>query len=234
MTFYFLDEHISFPNPLDADPEGLLALGGDLTPKRLLLAYHMGIFPWYSVGQPLLWWSPDPRMVLFPNEIKIQKSLLRVLRKKSVTVTLDRAFSQVIRNCSKVPRRDQEGTWITEEMIQAYEELHAMGYAHSVEVYYDGRLVGGLYGVSIGASFFGESMFSMERDASKVAMAWLAKFGQQQGLHMIDCQIPTDHLKSLGAREVDRQDFLERLSRSNQIETIMGSWSDLLKSSEGF
>lgn len=234
MTFYILDENIRFPNPLDAEPEGLLAIGGDLNPKRLLLAYHMGIFPWYSEGQPLLWWSPDPRLVLIPDEIKISKSLKRNLRKKDITVQMDGDFSSVIRRCAEVPRRDQEGTWITDEMMEAYEDLHQMGYAHSVEVYQEGNLIGGLYGISIGGSFFGESMFSSATDGSKMALAWLAKFAESKGWQMIDCQIPTDHLKSLGAKEMSRRDFLETLSQSNQQETIMGSWKGLLHPLEGF
>ncbi len=197
-----------FP-PLDQaldEPEGLLAAGGDLSPTRLLAAYRRGIFPWYSAGQPVLWWSPNPREVLLPGEFKCSRSLAKTLRNRGFEVSYDRAFSAVVQACAA--RRDNStGTWITPEMHTAYCELHTRGNAHSVEVRLGGELVGGLYGVLMGRVFFGESMFSRERDASKVALAWLAERGVVAGLTLIDCQLPTPHLRSLGSKPVSRREF---------------------------
>jgi leucyl/phenylalanyl-tRNA--protein transferase len=196
-----------FPHPSLADPSGLLAVGGDLSPERLLLAYAHGIFPWYSQQDPILWWSPDPRLILLPGELKISRSLLRTLKKKIFSVTVDAAFDKVIRACAKT----REETWISAEMIEAYEKLHEMGFAHSVETYLEGRLVGGLYGVSLGRAFCGESMFSLVSDASKVALVALVDYLSRRGFRFIDCQVPTDHLKSLGAKEIPRKEFLDLL-----------------------
>jgi leucyl/phenylalanyl-tRNA--protein transferase len=197
-----------FP-PLDQaldEPEGLLAAGGDLSPARLLAAYRRGIFPWYSAGQPVLWWSPNPREVLVPGEFKLARSLAKSVRNRGFEVTFDRDFAGVMRACAE--RRDHStGTWITSEMHAAYCELHARGHSHSVEVRLGSDLVGGLYGVLLGRVFFGESMFSRERDASKVALAWLAKQGAVAGLQLIDCQLPTPHLRSLGSKPMTRGDF---------------------------
>jgi leucyl/phenylalanyl-tRNA--protein transferase len=194
-----------------AEPNGLLAAGGDLSPQRLLAAYRRGIFPWYSAGDPPLWWSPDPRMVLFPDELKISRSLTKTLRNASYQVRLDTAFGEVIGTCASKPREGQPGTWITQEMQAAYGELHQMGYAHSVETWVDDKLAGGLYGVAIGRAFFGESMFSDARDASKIALAHLCAHLKRRGFGIIDCQMETRHLTSLGARPIPRRDFAARL-----------------------
>ena len=182
-------------------------MGGDLSPARLLLAYSQGIFPWYSDPSPILWWSPDPRLVLFPDEIKISRSLRRVIKKQVFAITIDGAFGEVIRSCAGV--RDE--TWITREMIEAYLALHDLGYAHSFETWHAGRLVGGLYGIALGRAFFGESMFSVMSDASKVALVHLVDFVAGLGFEFIDCQTATAHLKRLGAREISRKQFLDRL-----------------------
>ena len=197
-----------FP-PLDQvldEPEGLLAAGGDLSPTRLLAAYRRGIFPWYSAGQPVLWWCPNPREVLVPDEFKTSRSLAKTLRNRGFEVTFDRDFAGVVSACA-TRRESSAGTWITGEMHAAYCELHARGHAHSVEVRLGGELVGGLYGVLMGRVFFGESMFSRERDASKVALAWLSERGRVAGLQLIDCQLPTPHLRSLGSKPMTRSAF---------------------------
>jgi leucyl/phenylalanyl-tRNA---protein transferase len=198
----------SFPPPEQAldDPAGLLAAGGDLSPARLLAAYQRGIFPWYSPGQPVLWWSPDPRAVLFPEEFRCTRSLAKTLRNAGFSLEIDRDFAAVIDSCA-APRGHSPGTWITTEMRNAYLHLHRLEYAHSIEVYRDGVLAGGLYGVRMGSVFFGESMFSRERDASKVALARLVEICQRNGIAVIDCQLPTRHLESLGARPIARAQF---------------------------
>lgn len=193
------------------EPNGLLAAGGDLSPQRLLAAYRRGIFPWFSAGEPLLWWSPDPRMVLFPDELKISRSLAKTLRNADYEVRLDTAFGDVIRACARKPRAGQSGTWITPEMQQAYRELHRLGYAHSVETWIAGKLAGGLYGIAIGQAFYGESMFADARDASKIALAHLCAYLKLRGFGIIDCQMETRHLASLGARPIPRCDFVARL-----------------------
>ena len=200
MTVYRLGKTLAFPPPEEAEPSGLLAVGGDLAPDRLLLAYAMGIFPWYTDDTPILWFSPDPRGVLTPATLVVHRSLARRVRSRCYEVTLDRSFGDVIRGCSASPREGQQGTWITDDMIAAYEKLHELGFAHSVEAWKDDMLVGGLYGVSIGTAFFGESMFSRERDASKAALARLVEAGLVAGLTLIDCQLPTPHLRSRGSR----------------------------------
>lgn len=198
-----------FPHPSEADENGIVAFGGDLSPSRLMLAYRNGIFPWYSAGDPILWWSPDPRLILNLEDFKLRKSLRK--RQKHFEVRFDTAFPEVIRACAAAPRPGQQGTWLQPEMIEAYEALHAMGYAHSVEAWQNGELVGGLYGVAVGAVFCGESMFARLSDASKVAFAALVEHLAERGFEMIDAQVPTEHLKSLGAIEVSREYFLERL-----------------------
>ena len=208
----FLDIGTPFP-PVELallKPNGLLAAGGSLSALRLLDAYRHGIFPWFNTGEPILWWSPDPRMVLIPEEFKISRSLRKTLRDKRYEVRTDSAFEQVMRACA-APRREQAGTWIHEDMIAAYTELHQMGVAHSVEIWMNDNLVGGLYGISIGHMFYGESMFSHATDASKIALAHLTAQLQRWGYGMIDCQMSTPHLASLGAREIPRTEFMHRL-----------------------
>jgi leucyl/phenylalanyl-tRNA--protein transferase len=205
------------------EPNGLLAAGGDLSPERLLEAYRHGIFPWFSPGDPILWWSPDPRMVLFPSELKVSRSLAKVLRNRPYEVRFDTAFREVMMACAE-PRKDQEGTWITPFMVEAYTRLHELGFAHSVEVWIDDRLAGGLYGVAIGRMFYGESMFSRERDTSKIAFVYLVRQLELWNYGMIDCQMKTSHLASLGAREIPRQDFLARLSSLIQYPQILVPW----------
>lgn len=205
-------------------PNGLLAAGGDLSPPRLLAAYRQGIFPWYSPGEPILWWSPDPRMVLFPEEIRITRSLAKTLRNANYTVRLDTAFDQVIAACAATPRAGQSGTWITTEMQAAYGRLHALGHAHSVETWRNGRLVGGLYGVTVGHAFCGESMFSRATDASKIALAHLCRYLAARGYGIIDCQMETAHLTSLGARPLPRADYVARIAALATATETPGRW----------
>lgn len=219
----------SFPDPKHAlcEPNGLLAVGGDLTPTRLTHAYRCGIFPWFSDGDPILWWSPDPRTVLFPSQIHVSRSLRKRLRNTSFHVTFDRAFSAVLHGCA-APRDAQDGTWIVPEMIAAYETLHAQGLAHSVEIWQDEQLVGGLYGVAIGRVFFGESMFSRASDASKIALVYLCQQLEAWGFELIDCQMRTDHLLRMGAFELSRTGFIAALNRFCPQAGRPGSWSDFI------
>ena len=215
-----------FPPSCDAldYPNGLLAVGGELTPDTLLSAYRRGIFPWYEEPQPVLWWTPDPRSVLFPQDIHISRSLARTLRREGFQLAVDQRFTQVMRNCA-VLRGDGLGTWIDDAMIAAYSELHNMGYAHSIEVLdADGKLAGGLYGVALGRVFFGESMFSKVSDASKVALVALVDILRRGDFHMIDCQVESDHLNSMGARNINRLDFEQRLAQTIDSETDRGIW----------
>jgi leucyl/phenylalanyl-tRNA---protein transferase len=216
LTWIEPDQPLPPPEKASAEPNGLLAAGRDLTARRLLEAYSQGIFPWYSQGQPVLWWSPDPRMVVFVQEFAPSRSLRKTLRRVDLTgswtVTLDQAFVQVMKACA-APRPKQDGTWITRDIIRAYHDLHRAGHAHSVEVWAEGRLIGGLYGVSIGRMFFGESMFARVSDASKCAYAALVAMLLRLGFCMVDCQQSTEHLASLGAREIPRDEFLARLRR---------------------
>ena len=206
-----------------AEPNGLLAAGADLSLPRLLEAYRNGIFPWFSHDQPILWWSPDPRMVLFPAELKVSRSLARTLRSTRFEVRADTAFDAVIKGCRQ-PRRGESGTWITEEMAEAYGTLHRAGFAHSVETWLDGKLVGGLYGVALGRAFFGESMFARVSDASKVALVALARQLQHWGFGVIDCQMNTAHLASLGAREIPRAEFTRRLRELVHYAPVPVPW----------
>lgn len=207
-----------------AVPNGLLAAGGDLSPERLLNAYAKGIFPWYSPGEPILWWSPDPRMVLFPDEIRISRSLSKTLRRGAYEVRLDTAFDAVISACAEMPRAGQNGTWIAAEMQAAYAELHRQGFAHSVETWIDGELTGGLYGVALGRAFYGESMFAHRTDASKIALAHLGEQLRRLGFGIIDCQMETAHLASLGARPIARAEFRTRLDRLVREGPAPGRW----------
>lgn len=206
------------------EPNGLLAAGGDLSPHRLLTAYAQGIFPWYSRGEPILWWSPDPRMVLFPDEIKISRSLAKTLRHKAYEVRLDTAFDAVMAACAQAPRAGQAGTWIGTDMRAAYGRLHALGFAHSVETWIDGALAGGLYGVAIGGAFYGESMFARVTDTSKIALAHLGAQLRQLGFGIIDCQMQTAHLATLGARPVPRQAFCALLDGLSAAPIAPGRW----------
>lgn len=223
MAVYRLNKDLIFPDPILADPEGLLAVGGDLSVERLLLAYSMGIFPWYSDGQPILWWSPDPRLILYPDQIKISKSLKRNINKYEIKY--DQQFRNVMLNCSEISRPGQDGTWITDQMIEAYCILHIKGFAHSVEAYLDGELVGGLYGISLGNAFFGESMFAKEPDASKVALVNLAEKLVEWEFDFIDCQVTTDHLLRMGAVEIPRSEFLSGLNNALRLPTRVGNWN---------
>ena len=221
--FRLVDEPI-FPPPDYADPSGLLAVGGDLSKERLLEAYRLGIFPWYSDDQPILWWSPDPRLVLDLKDFTISRSLRKTLKKAIFQVTFDHAFEQVIQACALIPRAAQNGTWITEEMREAYINLHGLGYAHSVESWLGGELVGGLYGVSLGKAFFGESMFHLKTDASKVALATLVEKLKSWDFHFIDSQMTTEHMIRLGAKELPRRIFLKLLQLALRQPTKRGRW----------
>jgi leucyl/phenylalanyl-tRNA--protein transferase len=211
----WLADNSPFP-PLESalhEPNGLLAAGGDLSPKRLLAAYRLGIFPWFNEGEPILWWSPDPRMVLFPDELKISRSLAKRLKNSDYEVRFDMAFRDVMLACAEAQRPQQDGTWITADIIAAYCKLHELGYAHSAETWINGKLVGGLYGVAIGKMFYGESMFHHVADASKIAFVHMVQRLKQQGFELIDCQMKTAHLASLGAREIPRAEFSLRLAK---------------------
>jgi leucyl/phenylalanyl-tRNA--protein transferase len=217
-----------FPDPGAGDARGLLAYGGDLAPERLLAAYAQGVFPWYEEA-PILWFSPDPRMVLRPTELHVGRSLARRLRARPYSVTMDTDFAGVVRACSEVPRSGQDGTWINDDMIEAYCVLHELGFAHSVEAWArdaegDARLVGGLYGVSLGRAFFGESMFARADDASKIAFAWLVRQLDAWDFALVDCQVETEHLRRFGARLWPRADFLAALGRALEAETRRGRW----------
>ncbi len=222
----WLNARTPFP-PLEAalaEPNGLLAAGANLSPARLIDAYRRGIYPWYSEGQPLLWWSPDPRMVLFVEEFKVSRSLARRVKRRDFDVRIDTDFDAVIEGCAEAPRQGQFGTWITRDMIEAYGRLHEMGYAHSVEAWRGGELVGGLYGLALGQVFFGESMFSRAADASKVCLAALVALLQQFGVVLIDCQQETEHLASMGARPIPRHEFARKLDELIHSNAAPAGW----------
>jgi leucyl/phenylalanyl-tRNA--protein transferase len=221
---YLLDESLTFPPADLADDSGVLAVGGDLSPERLLLAYSLGIFPWYSHELPILWHSPDPRTVLEPARIHVPKSLKKQMSREPYRVTLDTAFADVIRACAESPRPGQNGTWITEDMQAAYIELHRRGFAHSIEAWAGGELAGGLYGVSLGAAFFGESMFARRSDASKIAFVTLVRQLSAWRFHMIDCQMETDHLRRFGAENWPRKRYLAELKHCLSVPTRQGRW----------
>ncbi|MEW6221565.1 MAG: leucyl/phenylalanyl-tRNA--protein transferase [Thermodesulfobacteriota bacterium] len=225
MPVFRLTRTLAFPPPGLADPDGLLAVGGDLTPDRLLLAYQQGIFPWYGPGDPILWWSPDPRFVLLPEAVHIPRRLARTLRQGRFTLTIDTAFAQVIAACATVPRPGQPGTWIVPAMAAAYNELFRLGFAHSVEAWQDDTLAGGLYGVSLGRAFFGESMFHHVADASSAALVFLCQQLTAWGFDLLDCQVATGHLSRLGARPMPRPEFLARLAKSIAAPTRPGPWT---------
>ena len=224
MPVYRLTSRLAFPDPERAEGS-LLAVGGDLTPDRLLLAYSQGIFPWYEEGLPILWHSPDPRMVLEVEALHVPRSLRKTMRQQPYRITLDTAFREVIEACAAAPRVGQDGTWITEEMKDAYCELHRLGYAHSVEAWATNhQLVGGLYGVSLGAMFFGESMFAKAKDASKIAFVTLVEFLRRRGITLVDCQVHTEHLERFGAVEWPRRRFLTELAKALESPTHSGPW----------
>lgn len=210
MPIFQLDDTLAFPDPALSEKDGLLAIGGDLSTDRLILAYKTGIFPWFEGDVPL-WWSPDPRFVLFPDELKISTSMKTLLKRNAFSFTINQAFSEVIRQCKSVTRDGQAGTWITEEMQDAYNELHKLGYAVSAEAWNEGELAGGLYGIRIGKMFFGESMFSHQSNASKSAFISFVDQLKSEGVELIDCQVYTAHLESLGARMIPRKEFLQRI-----------------------
>lgn len=224
MPVYSLDQSLVFPPPQLARADGLLAVGGDLTPERLLQAYRLGIFPWYGPGEPILWWAPDPRLILFPAELKISRRLARTIRQNRFRIEFDLDFARVIQLCGET-RRHRGGTWLDRPLIEAFCRLHRLGYAHSVECYQDGRLVGGLYGLALDRIFFGESMFSLVRDSSKVALAALVTHLQARSFALIDCQVRTEHLLSLGAREIGGDRFYRLLLEHIGNTAPDGSWS---------
>ncbi len=224
MPVFQLTDDILFPAPEFAEPDGLLAVDGDLSAPRLIAAYRQGIFPWYSEGEPILWWSPAPRLVLFPEQFHLPRRLGRTIRKKTFQVTADTAFAEVITACGSLRRQTGEGTWITEAMKKAYIHLHHLGFAHSIECWQKGKLAGGLYGVCLDRVFFGESMFSARTDASKVALAALVNLSENIGIRAIDCQMSTAHLLRFGSRELERQEFQEMLEQFIQIIVPQKKW----------
>lgn len=225
MPVYSLGNDVGFPSANLANEDGLLAVGGQLGIDWLMAAYEQGIFPWYDDKNPILWWSPNPRLILHPQDFKVSKSFKRVLKKQAYDLYFDRSFKKVIEECSKAPRGVGDGTWITEEMKLAYISLHEYGAAHSLEVYEQDELVGGLYGVSLGKAFFGESMFFKKRDASKVALYYLCIELCRWGFHFIDAQVETDHLISLGAKNIRRKEFLKKLENALEMPTCLGKWT---------
>lgn len=229
---YLLSNDLAFPPPELANEDGVVAVGGDVSPERLLLGYRMGIFPWPVETLPLLWFSPDPRFVLTSSEVHAGRSLRKRIKRAPFAITMDRAFGEVMDACAQVPRPGQSGTWITPELRTGYVQLHELGYGHSVEAWEDGELVGGLYGVSMGAAFFGESMFARRDDASKIAFVTLCAQLDAWGIDLIDCQVPTDHLARFGAREQTREYFLRDLADHVEQPTRKGPWQLELKPSE--
>lgn len=225
MPVFLLSDKIAFPPPHLAPKDGLLAVGGDLSQKRLLLAYSMGIFPWFSDNEPIMWWSPDPRLVLYPRDVRVSRTLSKIIKKNMFHLTMDSAFDQVINQCAQTRLQNNEGTWLVKDMIDAYCKLHESGFAHSVEAWYNNKLAGGLYGVSLGRCFFGESMFAHFSNASNVALVRLVEYLNDLSFDMIDCQVTTDHLIRFGAREIPRVRFLEQLEKSLEKPTLRGKWS---------
>ncbi len=227
--FPYLDEHtrFEFPPVESSSPEGIVAVGGSLSPGMLISAYSQGIFPWYTEGEPILWWSPEPRCVLFPEELHVSRSMRTLLKKDPFRLSLDTCFDKVINACRKVPRPGQRGTWITEEMLDAYISLHRLGYAHSVEVWDGALLAGGMYGVSLGRCFFGESMFTLISNASKAAIIHLTQLIENLGFIFLDCQVYSPHLGTTGARRIPRQDFMSLLRIGLKEDTVRGMWTNL-------
>ena len=229
MPIFKLTEDLVFPHPELADISGILAIGGDLSPERLLLAYQNGIFPWYNPEDPILWWSPDPRLVLYPDELKVSKSMRPYFNQKKFDLTIDKDFTSVILNCKQQRRKGQGGgTWITGDMAEAYINLHELGYAHSVEVWKGGELAGGLYGIALGKVFFGESMFAKVSNASKFGFISFIRILKDKGFKLIDCQQETKHLESMGARAISRARFLDALKKNEEEESLVGKWSHFI------
>ncbi|MFH2093192.1 MAG: leucyl/phenylalanyl-tRNA--protein transferase [Pseudomonadota bacterium] len=224
MPVFRLSQDLVFPPARLARNDGLLCVGGDLSPERLLLAYQNGIFPWFSENDPILWWSPDPRLVLFPEKIHISKSLYKTIKKKRFDIRIDTAFEQIIHTCASLRKKENNGTWLVDEMVAAYIALHKKGVAHSIETWQDNSLVGGLYGISLGRSFFGESMFSLIKDASKTALVFLATHLKEHEFDLIDCQVTSNHLLSMGAVEITRLCFLEIIQLSVKKKPILDPW----------
>ena len=214
---YFLSKELFFPPVSETNPDGILAIGGDLSPERLLLAYKSGIFPWFEDDEPIIWWSPNPRMVLYLDELVVSKSMRNILNRNVFTVTFNQNFKEVISNCQKIKRNSQNGTWITNDMIEAYCKLNELGFAKSVEVWQNDELVGGLYGIDLGQVFCGESMFSKVSNASKVAFITLINQLKKDNYKLLDCQVYNEHLESLGCREIDRKDFIELLENNDDV-----------------
>lgn len=228
MPVFELTNELVFPHPSQAEDDGLLAIGGDLSTERLLQAYANGIFPWFNEGEPILWWSLNPRLVLFPEKLRVSKSLKQTIRSKKFAVTFDENFEEVIRQCAVAKRIGQKDTWICKEMIEAYIKLHHKGFAHSVEIKFDGQLVGGLYGISLGRIFYGESMFFKMPDASKVALYCLVEKLKSWDFMVIDAQQDTPHMRSLGAETIPLDAFHEILKKSTKYQTIRGNWSEMV------
>ena len=224
MPIFVLSDRLEFPHPRFAEKDGLLAIGGDLGQDRLLLAYRMGIFPWFSDNEPILWWSPDPRLILDPKNLRVPRSLQKIIRRRRFRITMDTAFERVITGCARVRLQNREGTWIGDRMIDAHCGLHRSGFAHSVEAWVGDELAGGLYGVSLGGCFFGESMFTRISNASKAALVALAEHLTRLSIGMIDCQVKTPHLIRFGAREIPRARFLDQLHQALKEPTRKGLW----------
>ena len=229
-VFWLSETNISFPHPSLANEDGILAVGGDLSPERLLLAYQMGIFPWFNPGDPILWWSPDPRFVLLPSELKVSKSMRPYFNKQKFDISINQNFKEVMEACQQTKRKGQNfGTWITDDMVNAYSRLHELGYAHSVEVWKEEELVGGLYGIALGKIFFGESMFSTVSNASKFGFISFARKLEEKGFVLIDCQQETQHLKSLGGKGIPRADFLTYLKEYTTKQNEVDNWNTLFE-----
>lgn len=225
MPVYMLGSDIVFPNPNEAEETGLLAVGGDLKPERLLMAYKSGIFPWYSEDDPILWFSPDPRLIFELGDYSPGRSIKKIINSNKYNVKIDNDFEAVIKQCAKVKRKNQDGTWITDEMISAYTELYKLGFAHSFETYFNDELAGGLYGISLGGAFFGESMFHHKKDASKIAFHHLVLKCREFNFDFIDSQVPTEHMKQMGCIEISRILFLKKLNMALTKDTVKGPWS---------
>ena len=226
MNTELLKDYVEFPNP-ELAQDGLLCMGGDLSVPILISAYRQGIFPWFNEDEPILWWSPNPRCVIKPGDLTISKSMKQLIRKGLYTLKIDTAFETVIKKCQSIPRKGENGTWITEDIINAYTKLFDLGIAHSFEVYEKEKLVGGLYGVSIGKMFFGESMFSEKSNTSKLAFIFLSEFLKEKDFSLIDCQVPNPHLLSMGCKEMERKNFLDINKTGTQFDTIFGSWTQI-------